>query len=917
MTPALQQIPKFLRRLRIRSVQGYVLHRLMRMDQGGHRERREVPHGGSLPVTRFRGPTAQDQVGQLPRVDHRIYATANAELTAKPPTTATPVSSPPRRNFALQRVKRRRLVSSRVQQGSPRDPPPQRTAHDALWGYYRWSSNHHEPRVTVPPSTPGPKPVVRLPPPRHHTPSPPPPPVPPRCACIVSIGKHGYVSSSKCTGNCTLVSTIDEAVELSPINMEVDAPPEPEPVPESHLLFNQMASSSRPIRPPRAWSGTTIDQRYKRIASVPSLANPPPFFYHCRLLAQAEEAIADAVARKLKDAEMRPIVEKRDHYNHLAFRSFAYSLGAQVESFDKRESDRALSEMLGAVGIAATGTFRYQEFVTTDPIVAFSLYMGRKVFSPANPLHPPDIQPYYDRMTTPPAAPLPSKAVLFFERLARILCRRPRSFCWSKQTISASPKSCIERTSLEGGKRVSLFVEHDAPFRDKRGVIAKVIYTGGKHRTIGVNPAATHQFSVLNRIMGKRLRGFKSAIFGREVEDWVADVEENILRHAASDDFTFVSGDLKSATDLLHRDIARIFCDELVNQFDLDEDQSELLRGYTYQARYYERRYLSVVKVRACGCFDPEKCDHFLEQVGGWNMASDVSFPILCGASMYILITAAGRMDEFLAIVDEEKRKEWLTAFDEGGFNGDDVALWGPKEREKSWLEAVVSINGVPEPAKSPSNPVYFTVNSRLFALKNGKVGPMRSVHPGKLVHILGGAPSSPDAHWVDLLNCRPKWRRELGVDLVLRPRIPVQLGGVGLYRPTLITQADIESVLWFEATRPDFVGKTQHVNIGGETTRRECHQVGAKVKVKKGVWKDVMTRQYGSPKGLYWSFRPSERRFDDALLAMVLARAEDPIIQKKVAEKLNLYWDAEEEGCVVVSKDWLPWDVPCVELKG
>jgi len=277
--------------------------------------------------------------------------------------------------------------------------------------------------------------------------------------------------------------------------------------------------------------------------------------------------------------------------------------------------------------------------------------------------------------------------------------------------------------------------------------------------------------------MGGRIRRCKSAFFGREVEDWCVDVMPFLS--SLLDRPWFVSGDLKSATDLLHTDIMALACDELVSQFSLDEEDEQLLRGYSYQARYYKRMGGQVVPLTNCGCRTP--CRHFQRQAGGFNMGSDVSFPVLCATSLAIIMDSHGDLDRVNWIIDPYKFVEYVSSWCKGGFNGDDTVIVGVSGIENRWKNAVEKVNGVAEMSKSPLSSDFFTVNSVLFSWDGCRLSRVLTVHPGKLVSVLGGSAKAPDRHWVELLRCDRKTSRNLSIDLAMRNWLPVQLGGTGL----------------------------------------------------------------------------------------------------------------------------------------
>lgn len=751
---------------------------------------------------------------------------------------------------------------------------------------------------------------------------------------MMNVFSREDTSFSKPIGTCKACEMRKSICEVCALHARVDHLENGEiPAPKrfESLPFFQSALRERKPHAPSIKQQFAVPAKYGKLYGESSLSNPPPFFLASRRLYRSElrlEAAAKLSREKPRDPELRErallALADRDRLNHAAFRCFAEGLGCQVSPsafFDKKAMNLALEQLLGSCNSEATGEFSYPGIkVPKDHLYVlrcFSLYMGKKVFAPGNPLSPPTLSPYYDMMTTPPKYPLPRLAMIFFRRLARVLCRRPKNFDWATQNIGASKKSCLERTQLEGGKRAAIWQVQDTPFDCAMAVIACIIYTGGKFRDVTIAGMLTHKFTVFNQLLGSKLKQCKSSVFGRDVEAWVVDVIENILRQRGKfADFVFCSGDLKSATNLLHRMIAVIFCDELVDQFELTPSDEELLRGYTYDAVYHERHNRDVHPVRACGCLHFPACGHRLKQKGGWNMGSDISFPILCAASLYSLVKAQGQLEYACSIVDPRKFWEFLRDFDGGGFNGDDQICWGPRSVVDRWLEAVESINGVPEPSKSPVNSEYFTINSRLFKLSGEEVKAVQTVHPGKLYSVLRGSVAAPDRHWLDLINCPKPWRKELGVDMALRPQIPVQMGGSGLKRQLAPSDKLFEMLRWCELSKPQLESEKFEVFIGKKKELADVERHEGLFTVSRDHWKTYCTERFGSPKGLYWTSQSSLQMSDVELVDRSITDSRDEITRHRLWKLYNVYWDAAEKGEVVLRNPSVPWTVPLKRIE-
>jgi len=656
-----------------------------------------------------------------------------------------------------------------------------------------------------------------------------------------------------------------------------------------------------------------------------NLARPPPFLIASRGLKKAEDqmlvVVSDYRSKKVTLANAVDAVNIRDDHNNLAFREFARALGCKVADsvvFSKKIANDALEECLGSSRKRASRRFVYPGIGVPEEnhvAIAFSLYMGKKVYAPGNPLEPPDLNEYLKTMTTPPR-PLPRRFITFFTRLFSYLCRKPKDFSWDKLPPLTSPKSCIESTSMEGGKRAFHYESSETFFPDTRAVIPKIIYTGGKYRTVTISSAACDKFHAFNDLMGKRIRRFKSSIFGREIEEWVTDVSPYI--RSLEGDQLFVSGDLKSATDLLNGQIMKIACDELVSQFNLDNEEEDLLRGYSYQARYYKRAGLEVEKIVCCGCHQPFRCEHFVTQQGGINMGSDPSFPVLCATSLAIIMDAHGDLEYANRIVDSKKFIEFVSSWDKGGFNGDDIVAIGLQGIEEKWKSSVECCNGEPEMSKSPLSPIYATVNSALFEWNDlrGTLERVVTVHPGKVHSVLSGAAKSPDRHWQELLKCPQDWSRKLALDVAMRPQIPTQLGGTGLSTPRRSTTT-AQSLLLSLISRPIFnFETTAYKNYGISNPKSECRRVPGYISVDKRLWLEHVQDRYRSKGSIFWSSDPTKISVTDDDIQRIVTLTEDKQVVDECFEVCKLYESQEKEGRIVLHDASIPLTFPFEPIK-
>jgi len=656
-----------------------------------------------------------------------------------------------------------------------------------------------------------------------------------------------------------------------------------------------------------------------------SLEQPSPFFLSCRAFKSAEDQLEEVLlAWANKNANVTDVehaIHVRDEHCNACFRAFAVGLGCKVSptvKFSKGEANRAMELCLGSANCDPSFKFFYPGIEIPegrDVDLGFSLYMGKKVFAPGNPLSPPSLSDYIEVMKTPPRNNLPPDFQIFFKRLFRHLCHKPKDFAWEKLPPLCSPKSCIELSALEGGKRAFHYQSSEDLFHDRYAVIPKIIYTGGKHRTVTIGSAGCDKYHFFNTLMGGRIRRFKSSVFGREIEGWCEDVSPFIRGILGS--LKFVSGDLKSATDLLHTDIMALACDELVDQFALNEEDEELLRGYSYKARYYKRVGGKVVPLTNCTCLGP--CRHFQSQCGGFNMGSDVSFPVLCATSLAIIMDSHGDLNKAINIVDGRKFIEYVSSWCKGGFNGDDTVIVGVSGIENKWKSAVEKVNGVAEMSKSPLSDEYLTINSALFRWDSvlGRLSRVLTVHPGKLVSVLGGAAKSPDRHWVELLKCEPLTSRNLSIDLAMRNWLPVQLGGTGLVKKKLDKKVLVQQFLFSIASRPTPISETMRfVNFGIDSGRQETMRVSGFFKVNRSFWEMHVKDRYRSKGAIYWTHDPVKVSVSDSDIDKIILASYDPEVQDNCVRLIDMYQQAQDNGELILHDVAVPITAPITPLK-
>jgi hypothetical protein len=554
--------------------------------------------------------------------------------------------------------------------------------------------------------------------------------------------------------------------------------------------------------------------------------HPPPFRVHAETY---NELLKEVQAKYSVGEEYGEELAKcRDHLSH-CYRIFVAMLFATkltprehmklkaklpTAVFDKREMDDALEAAIGSKRRRATGKYAVPSLgLVLDfrkyKSECFSLYMCRKAYTIPDPSAADERTADFLKTATTPAPPHPKRLRmrgLFKKIFGDMVSRLPKS----ATKLPNSGKGCTEFSRKEGGKRNVLTTQSsDHPDRS----IPTTIFTGGKLRTITLTSIQAERYAWLNQEMGRIVRLLPQAIFGRSVEEWIGD-----LNVVPQDDAYWVSGDLKSATDLFDNCFGDDAIDLIVDagimpSVDREEMRREM-RGFFTHAEYWS-------KDRVFGVW----LDHLGTQVRGQSMASDFSFPILCVMSICICIETIGLTGLFIDADDQpitqpvKKDGKWVAGdsvdvliqdrrLRRFGFNGDDVAIHVQgRSGAKRWGDAVVATGGEPVYAKSPLSREYVTVNSELWeysSIKGFTQVPL--VLPAMLLHLQTEAHKVPDRKWFSLFTDRVISRtfltHHLAMDQVLMPEMPRSWGGLGLYCTDNFDGRFFARVAWLRAAR-------------------------------------------------------------------------------------------------------------------
>jgi len=195
---------------------------------------------------------------------------------------------------------------------------------------------------------------------------------------------------------------------------------------------------------------------------------------------------------------------------------------------------------------------------------------------------------------------------------------------------------------------------------------------------------------------------------------------------------------------------------------------------------------------------------------------------------------------------------------------------------------------------------------------KKRKIQRCLTIHPGKLVSVLGGSAKAPDRHWTELVRCPPQLGVRLGVDLAMRPEIPVQLGGTGLVRYRTRTRQTAEKALYSIMSRPTPISETVYHNYGivGEK-KKEVKIVPGYIKVDKGLWKEHVADRYSNKKSIYWTQTAAENSLSDSDLENISLLCENDDVVNSVHDLIDIYHNAAEEGKIILEDVSVPIMMP------
>jgi len=453
---------------------------------------------------------------------------------------------------------------------------------------------------------------------------------------------------------------------------------------------------------------------------------------------------------------------KLEKLSNRLFALFCSLIGVHgVTSYDKAKMDVAIEDCFGSVNnpCAEGRGFHYQgchidniDYLETQRI--FSVYLGRKVFCPSNPLeNEKKIASFLTRVTTvPPHIP----EIESDKRQALNLFRIIIESLFVKgdfDPLSYAPthgSGCVECPRSKGGKREYFYSENVTYKREC--VFPEAVYTGGKTRIITLDSAYNMKYASLNKWMASCVRQCTWSVFGRSVESWLAG-NRKFPREG-----WFLSGDLESATELFFSDFANLVIDHICTIWDANGEDNAQMRLFTTSAE-----------------FSPGQL-----QRRGQLMGSILSFPILCVISLVTGILNTKHHNAILSRTGIERNRYIRRDIHDVGVNGDDIVLC--ESDSKRWERSVRAVGGKVSRGKSLLSRRVMTINSEIWYSHAGELLPPACLRPS-LIFSLGGTLKFPHASWreYDRSPLLGKDLRELiDIDNILNVDLPVSLGGLG-----------------------------------------------------------------------------------------------------------------------------------------
>lgn len=316
--------------------------------------------------------------------------------------------------------------------------------------------------------------------------------------------------------------------------------------------------------------------------------------------------------------------------------------------------------------------------------ISMSLFLHRK----ALPSESPDLSLYQDKMRK--AQPGPDPAFLSFVRreVARMF---PAGWDYKYSRFvncsSYPTSSCRENRRGSGGCRMAAlngvgedgltdresfckYVLESVVPRNHAPCKLLSVETGGKHRIVSSNAVHMNVLRPLHRTMYEHISRRKWCLVG----DAKPSQFSEFVRVPGQ---VFVSGDYESATDNLSIDVQRAILAGVLDSC------SRVPRGICFEAL-------------ASQVMDMEGPLGVTEQARGQLMGNLLSFPLLCIVNYLAFRFVCGTKYPVR-------------------INGDDIVFRAPRDVADKWMNQVERAGLTLSRGKTFVDPVYFTLNSRMF----------------------------------------------------------------------------------------------------------------------------------------------------------------------------------------------------------
>ncbi len=535
-------------------------------------------------------------------------------------------------------------------------------------------------------------------------------------------------------------------------------------------------------------------------------------------------------------------------------------------SWDKKRFDAALELAVGSLDRDGDGVFRYGGLrdlaIASNMDEIFSLYLCRKLLNVNTPKALVKAEKeFLERVCSQPNAPRPDARdpelrdliVRMAYRVSNVLFRTSPPVL----TIPNSNKSCVEQSSLLGGKRVGL--SEIASTECASVVRPKAILSAGKIRVITIDSLVNCRYQHFNERAFNSLRDLPFVLSGKQLDGGIMD----FLSESSTD--PIVSGDLEAATDTFLTEaseaVIRAMCENFSEDGEYEKDYAQLI-ATTTAATFYRRRNAKDPSDGGCktckanpdefrsGC-PPTHLHHWIaletedgataRQMAGQLMGSIVSFPALCIINALTGFHARGVLHD-MALMDDFELLDCLR-FGKHRFvvNGDDFIARLSALEQLRWEMAVDAIGGIVSRGKTLRNLTFGTVNSELLYSDARRTTVRPVLRPTLIAGLHDRAYKAPADQWIQYFEAEKRYKhasRLFRVSDTLFPSMPRQWGGYALRGHQFRTFDEFSKNIWQVFTLQEMRPESEYGYIRQDRefaevvlTGRGSYQIRAKVR--------------------------------------------------------------------------------------